>query len=179
MTMHMTQRAVTGLTVACVLGIGVPAVTVRAAANDDDKKITLTGCLVKGEGEGAGYLLTNTPSVAVLRDHDAKVEPGVVGTAGVEPVFYWLTGDRSMKNHVGHQVEIKGEMKGDVKEGEITLDHKAKWTEMTVKSDGRSMRAEVPSAIIYPSDHDDQKARILVRKVDVDHISMLGATCEE
>lgn len=175
--MHMTKRTLTGLTVACVLGMSIPAVTAAAAAKDDDKKITLTGCLVKGDGDGAGYLLTNTPSVAVLRDHDARVEPGVVGTAGTEPVFYWLSGDNDLKDHVGHQVEVMGDIKGDVKEGEIKIDRKARWTEMTVKADGRTMKADVPNAYMVP-DKDDQKARVLVRRVDVDHVRMLRAACE-
>jgi len=175
---HITKRMFTGLTVACVLGASVPAVTAAAAA-DDDKKLTLTGCLVKGEGDDAGFLLTNSPSVAVLHDRNSRVEPGVVGTAGVEPVFYWLSGDHSMKDHVGHQVEIQGDMKGDVKEGEIKLDRKARWTEMTVKADGRSIKAQVPSAFVYPSERDDEKARILVRKIDVDHVRMLRASCED
>jgi hypothetical protein len=176
MTMHMTQRTLSGLAVACVLGIGVPAVTL-AAASDDEKKMTLTGCLVKGEGDG-GYLLTNSPSVAVLRNHDARVEPGVVGTAGVEPVFYWLFGDHDLKDHVGHQIEVQGDIKGDVKSGEIKLDRKARWTEMTVKADGRTMKADVPNAFMYP-DRDDQKGRILVRRIDVDHVRMVRASCDQ
>jgi hypothetical protein len=176
MTMHKTQRTVAGFAVACALGAGFPAVG-AASSNDDYKAITLTGCLVRGEGDGAGYLLTNTPSVAVLRDRDTRVEPGVVGTAGTEPVFYWLSGDNDLKTHIGHQVEVKGDLKGDVKEGEIKLDRKARWTEMTVKADGRTMKADVPNAYMVP-DKDDEKARILVRRVDVDKVRMLRAECE-
>jgi hypothetical protein len=174
--MLMKSLVFPGLAVACVLAVGAPVTTNAAGA--EDKKMTLTGCLVKGEGDDAGFLLTNTPSVAVLRERNSRVEPGVVGTAGTEPMFYWLKGDNDLKDHVGHQVEIQGDLKGDVKEGEIKLDRKASWTEMTIKADGRSIKAQVPTAVVYPSDKDEAKAHVLVRKVDVDHIKMLTASCD-
>ena len=44
------------------------------------------------------------------------------------------------------EVEIRGDVKGDLKDGEIKLDRKDRWTELTVKSDGRTMKANVPNA---------------------------------
>jgi len=96
-------------------------------------------------------------------------------------VFYWLDGDKDLKTNVGHQVEIKGDLKGDLKDGEIKLDRKDNWTEMTVKSDGRTMKANVPNASLFPATHEDKdkKVDVLVRKVDVDHVTMLAASCDE
>ena len=178
--MSSTGRTLAGL-VACTLSLSAPFVSGAAVLGADDD-VTLRGCVVKGEGDGAGYLLTNVPGdLAVLRRPDAKIEPGIVGTSGgFESVFYWLDGDNDLKKNIGHQVEIKGELKGDLKDGEITFDRKDNWTEMTVKSDGRTMKANVPTVSIFPArDNDkDAKAHVLVRKVDVEHVTMLGASCD-
>ena len=42
-----------------------------------------------------------------------------------------------MKSHIGHTVEIEGGLKGDLKEGEIAVERKGNWTEVTVKAEGR------------------------------------------
>ncbi len=179
--MTLITRTFAGL-VACAIGVTVPFAAPASARGLDEKDITLTGCLVKGDGDGSGYLLTNAPAEPDWqRAGGNRVEPSTVGTAGgFESVFYWLDGDNDLKKHVGHQVEIKGDLKGDLKDGEIRLDRKDNWTEMTIKSDGRTMKANVASASLYPAPHEDKdrKVRVLVRKVDVGHVTMLAATCE-
>jgi hypothetical protein len=94
-------------------------------------------------------------------------------------MFYWLEGSGDLKNHVGHRVEVQGGQKGDVKDGEISTDRKDNWTELTVKADGRTMKARVPNASTFPasSRDTDHKSKILVRRVDVDHVRMLDAAC--
>jgi hypothetical protein len=154
----------------------------HAVVRADDKDIKLTGCLLKGEGDGAGYLLTNSPAEpAWQRSADAHVAPSAVGTTGTyADIFYWLDGDSDLKRNVGHRVEIEGELKGDLKDGQIEMDRKDKWTEMTVKSDGRTMKARVPhTSIVAPEGEKDKKSRILVRKVDVSKVKMLAASCEQ
>jgi hypothetical protein len=154
----------------------------HAVLRADDKDIKLTGCLVKGEGDESGYLLTNSPAEpGWQRSADGHVAPSAVGTTGTyADIFYWLDGDRDLKQNIGHRVEIEGELKGDLKDGQIEMDRKDKWTEMTVKSDGRTMKARVPhTSIVAPPDKDkDQKSRILVRKVDVSKVKMVAASCE-
>ncbi len=166
----------------CTLSLGAPFVSgaaVLGAAED----VTLKGCLVKGDGDGAGYLLTNTPAEPDWQRSDpARIAPDSVGTTGgFESIFYWLDDDNDLKTNVGHQVEVTGDLKGDLKDGEIRLDRKDRWTEMTVKSDGRTMKANVPNASVFaaPGDDKDRKARVLVRKVDVGKVTMLAVTCEE
>ena len=45
------------------------------------------------------------------------------GTSGdYTTLFYWLDGSGDLNQHIGHRVEIAGDLKGDVKEGEITTD---------------------------------------------------------
>ena len=74
----------------------------------------------------------------VLDHRGSNVTTTAIGTrVHIRTVFYWLGGDDDLKKHVGHRVEIEGELKGDIKEGEIKLDRKDNWTELEVKSDGR------------------------------------------
>jgi hypothetical protein len=154
--------------------------TDSAGAAFDDKSIKLTGCLVRGEGDGKGYLLINTPFEPSLQSsRDAHVTPGSVGTVGdFANMFYWLDGDRNLQRHIGHRVEIEGHAKGDVKDGDMKVDRKDNWTEMTVKADGRTMKARVPNASIVGSGHDDHDLKVLVRKIDVGQVKMLGANCQ-
>jgi hypothetical protein len=142
----------------------------------------LTGCVVRDEG-GDGFLLTNVPpGLTVQRAGADPVAPGPVGTSGSEVnVFYWLDDDDELEEHVGHQVHIRGELEGDVKEGEISIDRKDKWTEITIESDGRDLKARVPQSlfIVRPAGSgggDD--VDVLVRKVDAEDVKMVAASCE-
>ncbi|MQA31927.1 MAG: hypothetical protein GEU82_19185 [Luteitalea sp.] len=148
----------------------------------DDREIKLSGCLVRGDGDGAGYLLSNTPAEPALsRPANSNVAPTALGTSGAyTTIFYWLDGDGDLKNHVGNRVEIEGDLKDDFKEGEIEIDRKEKWTELTVKADGRTMKANVPhtSSLPAPGTDGDSKNDILVRRVDVSKVRMLAASCE-
>src|SRR5688572_13048274 len=85
---------------------GLLTVTQTAVAADSEK---ITGCLVKGEG---GYLIVNPPMAPVSAATQRQpAEPGTVGTAGVYAnVFYWLDDDDSLKPHIGHRVEVEGEI---------------------------------------------------------------------
>ena len=152
------------------------------AARRDDKTIKLTGCLVKGERGDHGYLITNLPSEpASTSSATASVVPGAVGTTGAySTIFYWLDDDDDLERHVGHRVEIEGRMKGDLKPGEIKLERKDNWTEVTVKSDGRSMKATVPNASLFPASTRDKDRKVAadVQRVDVDHVRMIAARCE-
>ncbi len=163
------------LTLACALNILTP-VSARAAAGDDDVK--LTGCLVKGDGD-TGYLLTNAPTEPSLNSSDRRESPSAVGTTGgYATVFYWLDADEDLKPHVGHRIEVEGELKGDLQEGEIELDRKGEWTELTVKAESRKMKATVPNTSVVADRGSDKKGRVIVRRVDVERVKMLGASCQ-
>ena len=104
---------------------------------------------MRGEN-GGGYLLTNAPGESVWdRARDVPVEPGPAGTTGrMGSIFYWLDNNGDLKDHVGHQVEIDGELKGDLNDGQIKVDRKANWSEMEVKSDGKTLKAQVPAVAV-------------------------------
>jgi hypothetical protein len=150
--------------------------TVPRAAADDNVK--LTGCLLKGEGD-AGYLLINVkegpPSATAS---GGAVRPDSVGTSGAYTnVFYWLDKDDDLRSNVGRLVEIEGDRRDAIKDGEIKIDRKEEWTEIEVRSDGRKMKAQVPNASIVAGPDSDRKVDVLVRRVDVDKVRMLSATC--
>ena len=105
--------------------------------------------------------------------------PGTIGTTGdFANIFYWLDGNGDLRKHVGHRVEIDGDAKGDVKDGEMKIDRTEGWTELTVKSDGRTMHARVPQASIVAGPDPQRKMDVLVRKIDVEHVRMLAADCQ-
>ena len=93
-------------------------------------------------------------------------------------MFYWLNGDSDLRSHVGHRVEIEGDLSSSVKPGEIKLDRKDAWTEISVKSDGRSLKARIPSLSVVPGKDDDKEGAVSVRRVNVEHVKMLAASCE-
>jgi hypothetical protein len=161
--------------VSAVVGLNT---SVQAAGRDE--KIKLNGCLVQAEGDD-GYLITNLPSEPGSSAANRNVATSAIGTSGAySTVFYWLKNDDDLKKNVGHRVEIEGELKGDIKEGEIKLDRKDNWTELEVKSGGDEMKAKVPNAYIFPDPTKDKDRKIsaLVRRVDVDHVKMLSASCQ-
>ena len=179
MTTALITRRVAGtaaLLCTFIVSVSVAASPGRAA----DKTVKLSGCLIRGEGDGAGYLLTNHPAEPSLSASDKQVTPSALGTSGnYATIFYWLDGDDDLKQHIGHRVEVEGDLKGDVKDGEIEVDRKDKWTDVTVKADGRTMKVQVPHTSIFPASNRDKerKGDILVRRVDVERVRMLGASC--
>ena len=163
-----------------VLALGVTEPTAVTAGRAADKRVTLSGCLVRGEGDDAGYLLANPPTEPWLQSSGKQVAPSVLGTSGdYATIFYWLDGDDDLRQHIGHKVEVEGDLRDDVKDGEITTERKENWTELIVKADGRTLKAKVPNTSIFPASSRDKerKSDILVRRVDVERVRMLGATC--
>jgi hypothetical protein len=176
MTHRHVRAGLLGLALAVAVQVAYPT-----PGSADEKDVKLTGCLIKGEG-GRGYLIINLPSEpAAASSTTASVTPSAIGTSGdFSTVFYWLDGDGDLKHHVGHRVEIEGRFEGDLKPGEIKLERRDNWTEVRVKSNGRSMKADVPNAFLVPASPSDKdrKMNALVRRVDVDHVKMLSAVCE-
>jgi hypothetical protein len=176
--MSITRRFAVIALLVCTLVVTerVSARASRAA----DKSVKLSGCLIRGEGDGAGYLLANPPTEPWLSSAGKQVTPSVLGTSGdYATMFYWLDGHDELRQHVGHKVEVEGDLRDDVKDGEIKTERKENWTEVTIKADGRTMKAQVPNTSIFPASNRDKtrKSDILVRRVDVERVRMLGATC--
>ncbi len=156
--------------------------TIRAGAapapRPDDPSIRLVGCLVKGND---GYLLTNLPSASSTGSPTAaSAIVGPVGTAGAySTVVYWLEGNDDLKHHVGHRVEVVGNIKGDPKNADIRFRRYLTWTEMNIKAGGHTLKALVPSVVPASYAGVDSNLSAVVRKVDVDHVFMLSVGCGE
>ena len=150
---------------------------VASAPSLSADSVKLVGCLVKAES-GSGFLLINSPLEPGLRGRDSAVAPGAVGTAAaVANIFYWLDDDDELRPHVGHRVEIEGDVKGDIKKGEMEIDRKDNWTEIEVKASGKEMKARVPNSSVIAGPHADREIDVMVRRVDVDKVRMLDAAC--
>jgi hypothetical protein len=140
--------------------------------------VQLTGCVVKAD-DGDGYLLINAPREAAdSLNEPHRSAPTTVGTTPVfANIFYWLENDNDLKRHIGHQVAIEGELKGDLRDGQLKIDRKDNWTEIKVEADGHDMKARVPNASVLPGPDPDRKLSVLVRRVDVKKVRMLDAAC--
>jgi hypothetical protein len=161
--------------IGAAVGIAVGALVAAHAAADP---IKLSGCLVKAE-RGDGYLVINAPrEPAATTPQEPTAVPGIVGTTGTfANIFYWLDKDDDLAPHIGHQVEIEGDLEGQLREGEIRIDRKDSWTEIDVRSGGREMKARVPNASVVAGPNADRKVEVLVRRVSVDKVRMIDATC--
>ena len=168
---------------ATIFGSAVCALSLAAAQPAqaaDDKDIKLSGCLVQAQ-DGDGYIVTNSPNEPAMVGTSGRVATDAFGgTGNFSTVLYWLDDDNNLKPHVGHRVEIEGDLKGDIKDGELKVDRKDKWTELELKSDGRTLKANVPNTSFVARDGDnEQKGRVMVRRVSVEKVKMLGASCTE
>ena len=140
--------------------------------------VKLSGCLIKGEGNG-GFLLINPPmEPGASSASPSAVAPGSMGTTAMfANVFYWIEKDDDLTPHIGHRVEIEGDTKGDVKKGEMKMERKDQWTELEVKSNGKEIKARVPNTSVVAGHDHDKKIDVLVRRLDAEKVRMLDAMC--
>ena len=167
------------------VGVGTAA---QAALSADDKVITLTGCVVKGEG---GYVLMPLPehggAAAVLPP--AGTSGAAAGTSGqaseLVRVLYWLDDDDEVDDHAGQRVQITGEVEGDIDEGEISVEREDDGTvELEFKHEGKTIGVKLPNipgtiGTAGSTITDEEKDYdVAVRKVDVKTVKMLASTCQ-
>ena len=178
--------AITGLSAAQSPQAGVAAG--GPSAGGDDKKVTLTGCVVKGDD---GFLLSD--AVAASTTSTTTVAPTPTGvtattttttTPGRPTVLYWLDGNDELNAHSGHRVQVTGEVKGDVDAAEIKVERENNAVKITAKSDDRKVSAilpEVPAAVGTAGAVGDKDKKIEmaygVRKLDVKSVKMISENC--
>lgn len=103
--------------------------TATAAAHDMDKvPLTLSGCVIAGEGQDS-YLLTNVT---------------VEGSEMTPPnAFYRFNTTKGLKNHVGRRVEVRGTADlDDVDKGKVEVRTDDGKVETEVKSEGRTVKVD-------------------------------------
>lgn len=160
----------------------------QLTAAGGQEKVTLTGCAVRGNGDGDGFLLAN----AVEQTTRTTVTPDAAGstvssttTNEMKParMLYWLDDDDDVvEKLMGQLVEITGEVEGDVKRGEVEVERENGMIELEIKADGRKATVklpDVPSAVGTSGsvkDH-EQDLPYMVRKLDVKSAKSIAPTC--
>jgi len=165
------------------------AAATTGAADDDDKKVTIVGCAVKGDGDGDGFLLANsvaetTRTTTVTGATGTSVSSSTTREFGPDRIIYWLDDDDDkVEAHMGHQIEITGEVEGDLEEGEIDIEREDGHVELEIDADGRKATVRlpnVPAAVGTAGsvDDDEKELKYIVRKLDVKSVKMIAAACQ-
>lgn len=152
--------------------------------------VTLTGCVVKGEG---GFVLSQI-------DEELKLEMSVTtpGTTAapapaktvtsVPRILYWLDDDDDLlEKHAGHRVEIKGEIEGDIDAGEIEIEREQGMIELEIEAKGEKVTVKLPDTAATNATavattgtlvtDSPKEVPFKVRKLDVESVKMLSASC--
>jgi hypothetical protein len=181
---------ISGAVVALMLSGAAAAQQGNVTKKGEDEKVTLTGCVVKGEG---GFVLMHDENAPATT---ATAAPGTVGTAGVPNaasaaaatsaagrVFYWLDDQDDLEDHAGQRVEVVGELEGDIEKGDMAIERENGMVELEFKVDGERRVTikvpEIPAAVGTAGAVTDkeQEFNFRVRRVDVDSIKTLSSTC--
>jgi hypothetical protein len=153
---------------------------VAVDANRDDK-LTLVGCVVKGDG---GYVLSNftdawTPSPAGSPATTVTSASSVAGRT-----FYWLTDDDDLEKYAGQKVQVAGKLDKEIDKGKISVEREDGMVEIEFKADGeRKVTVKVPEAPTTVGTSgtvsDREKTyRVTIRKIDVKSVKVLASTCQ-
>lgn len=153
----------------------------QAPAGDKDDQAVITGCV-----QASGYKGTAGPrSLIVWSKGNVYLETATVqtkqaeraaGTAGSrEMLFYWIDDENDFSKHAGQQVEIVGEISGELKKGEFEVSNKGAFTELEFEVGRRETKVLVPSAwLSSQTPGKDADFDIVVRTVDVEKVTPLG-----
>jgi hypothetical protein len=168
-------------------------------ADDDD--VTLTGCVIQGNDGDKGYLLTQvlpasidmSTRAAARENQGTEGAAGTSGTPGSSGVIYWLDdleNDDDIPNYAGKRVEIRGELEGDIKRGEMEVERDGDWVKIKIKSDGKDVKTRIPWVSVMPNnteavgtsggtlkDGKEIEININVRKLDVKDVKIVSGTC--
>ena len=175
-----------GLAVAVLVAASGPA---QVTAAEGQEKVTLTGCAVKGNGDGDGFLLANSVEQTTRTTTTPTREGSTVSTSTTNEmkparILYWLDDDDDeVAKLMGQLVEVTGEVEGDVKRGEIEVERENGMIELEIKADGRKANvklADVPSAIGTAGSVKDREVELpyIVRKLDVKSAKSIAPSCQ-
>jgi hypothetical protein len=152
-------------------------------SKDDKKEVTITGCVVKGDG---GYVLTNVAQEATAAAVAAGTpsSPQPAGTVMPGRVLYWMKDDDDLEKHAGQKVEVRGELEGDATTGTISAEREGGLVELEFKVPDEKkvtvLMPSVPPTVGTSGSVGDKERDIkyIVRKIDVDSVKMLMSTCQ-
>ncbi len=164
----------------------------------DEEEITVTGCVVRGNGDGKGFLLTNVLPASIDQHMRAEAQKqGAAGATGSLPgastVIYWLDDledDDDLPDYAGKRVEVRGEIEGDIERGEMEIEREGDWVEIDIESDGKKVSTRLPWVSVMPNttgavgtsgelkEGKDIELNINVRKIDVKDVRVVAGTCQ-
>lgn len=153
-----------------IAGALMLAVVPTAAMSADEKAVTITGCLLKGDK--GGYVMTNVSEIS--------------GAGMPNRVIYWLSGARNLLgDHVGHKIAVSGTI-NPTTGGEVEVDPAKRsgqqGTSIQVEARGRNIEttttdpAKVPEGG-KPDGRTEKEIKMPAYKVKVKSVDMLAATC--
>jgi hypothetical protein len=190
---------------ALAAGLGTTAIAQQAAAvgatpvpAGDDKEVTITGCVVKGDD---GYVLSTVGEAVTVQTSRTTV--GTSGTTTTTtttttpatPVIppssqryiYWLDDDDDLlEKHAGRRVEVRGEIEGDIERGEISVEREDNMIELEIKAKGEKITVKLPDTPATNATavgtsgmvtDDEKDFPFKVRKFDVESVKVVEGNC--
>jgi hypothetical protein len=153
---------------------------VAVAANRDDK-VTLVGCVVKGDG---GNVLSHVadPWQPGQAGSPATTVASASNVAG--RTFYWLTDDDDLDKYAGQKVEVTGKLDNEIDKGKISVERERGIVEIEFTPDGERKVTvkvpELPAAVGTSGTLPDREKthRVTIRKIDVKSVKVLASTCQ-
>lgn len=171
--------------IAFASGLSATSVAAQSAATappqQDKKDVTITGCVVKGDG---GYVLSDVSPANTAAAAGAPSTPEAAGTVMPGRVFYWLKNDKDLAEHAGHKVEVSGEIEGDIEKGSISAEREGGMVELEFKIEGDKKVTvkvpDVPPAVGTAGAVGDKERTFayVVRTIDVDSVKMISGSCK-
>lgn len=167
--------------VAALMAVGLSAQLIGqqpvAVSADKDDKVTLVGCVIKGDG---GYVLSNAD------DWQSSSAGATVASASsvAGRTFYWLKDDDDLEKHAGKKVEVVGKLDNEIDQAKIKVEREDGMTEIEFKADGESkVTIKTPDSLTAvgtsgtASDR-EKTHRVTIRKIDVKSVKVLASTCQ-
>jgi hypothetical protein len=153
-----------------------------ANVGDQDDQVVIRGCVMKAgahHSSGPRTLLVWSGGDVYLESATIDLKPSEGGGVAqpAVPVFYWLDDEDDFAKYAGKRVEIVGELGGEIKKGELEIDHKDDYTKVEFKMRSKEVSARIPTAWLGPAPKKDSELNILVRPVDVEKVNVLPDSC--
>jgi hypothetical protein len=151
-----------------------------AVSADKDDKVTLVGCVIKGDG---GYVLSNADGWESFSP--AAASTTVASASNVAGrTFYWLKDDDDLEKHAGRKVEVLGKLDREIDQAKIKVEREDGMARIEFKADGESkvtIKAPEPLITVGTSGaapNREKTHRVAIRKIDVKSVKVLASTCQ-
>ena len=141
-----------------VITIGAGLVPLYASGMQE--RVTVTGCAVRADGDGDGFLLATA-----------------VGQG--KRMLYWLDDDDDeVKKLMGQLVEVTGDVEGEVKRAEIEIERENGMIELDIKSGGRKATVKLPEGAVAVGSAREVELEYDVRKLEVKSAKSIKPSCK-